>query len=111
MMVHQFYPILSPENFIPGNVPSLTTLLPFRGSITTMDISESLGRSGLTAVRASHVHVLPYNARNTILLRVSTSMHVAVASADVAGFTISERMANTEGVTKLDWCSLHYRIP
>lgn len=55
-----------------------------------------------TAVRVSHVHVQPSHARNIILLRVSTDVQVTVASVDVTGFTIFERLANTIGVTKLD---------
>ena len=53
-------------------------------------------------VGVSHVHVQPFHARNIILLRASTGVQVAVASIDVTGFTISERLANTIGVTKLN---------
>jgi hypothetical protein len=63
----------------------------------------------LTAAGVSHVHVQPCHARNTILLRVSTDVRFTVASTGVAGFTISDRIANTKCVTKLDWCSLHDR--
>ena len=46
-------------------------------------------------VWVSHVHVLPYPARNTILLRVSTNLLFAVASIDMAGFVISESLTDT----------------
>ncbi len=47
-----------------------------------------------TAVRASHVHVQPYHARNTIF-RVSIDVQITVTFIDVTGFTISDRIANT----------------
>lgn len=102
LMVHQFYPVLSPENIIPGNAPSLTTLyLSVAQTLLRASPTPSAGQD-LTAVRVSLVHVQPCHARNTILLRVSNGLRFAVASTVVAGFTISERMANTGCVTKLD---------
>jgi len=40
--------------------------------------------------------------RNIILLRVSNKVHFAVASLIISGFSKSERLADTTGVTKLD---------
>jgi hypothetical protein len=67
-----------------------------------MDISDAL----VSLVRAMlkfpmfMCYLIP--ARNIILLRVSTALLHAVASYDISGFSISERLTDTIGVTKLN---------
>ena len=51
-------------------------------------------------VRVSHVHALPYVARNIILLRVSIGLHTVISSTDITGFTNSGSLTDTISVTK-----------
>ena len=60
-------------------------------------------------VRVSHVHALPFPARNRILPRVFPVVHIVVYPNRIAGFSISDRLANTIGVTRLDYSSLQNR--
>lgn len=67
-----------------------------------MNISDALASLDRAALGFPTFMCYLISARNIILLRVSIVLLFAVSSYDIAGFSISERLTDTIGVTKLN---------
>ena len=110
IFVHQLSLVCPCENVIYGNAPLLTTLLPFRGSVTATGISDSLASLDRAA--------LGYPTFMWYLFLHATSYYSGYLPdskgrlnlSGMAGFITFDRLTDTVSVTKLDWCSLQDRI-
>lgn len=93
-----------------SNAPSLLPLLPFRVSSLLWAYPTPSATNGHSVLLGSPTFMrYLLSARNCILPRVFLVLRFVVHPNKITGFSISERLANTTGVTRLNYSSLQSR--